>query len=61
MEDISTGYEVMLLVNIFKTKFPSLLIRLIMTTDSKYKTSYEDFFCNVYLKIFLIQNSTPCI
>ena len=30
------------ILNIFKTKFPSLLIRFIITIDGKYKTSYVD-------------------
>ena len=36
---LSSGYRVMLPVNIFKTKFPSLLIRFIITADGKYNTS----------------------
>ena len=43
LTDLSSGYEVMLPLKIFKTKFPSLLIRII-TIDGKYKTSYVDFF-----------------
>ena len=39
MTDLSSGYELILAVNIFKTKLPSLLIRYIMTDDGKYKTS----------------------
>ena len=32
--NISSAYKVMLPMNIFKTKFPSLGVRFIMTTDS---------------------------
>ena len=39
LTDLSSGYEVMLPLNIFKTKFPSLLITFIMTTNAKYKNS----------------------
>ena len=37
--DRSSGYEVMLPLNIFKTKFSSLHVRFIKTVDGKYKTS----------------------
>ena len=37
-EYISSGYELMLPLKCFKTKFPSLPIRFITTIDSKYKT-----------------------
>ena len=37
LTDISSGYEVMLPLKLSKTKFPSLLIRFIMTIDGKYK------------------------
>ena len=38
LTDLSNGYEVMLLLNIFKSEFPSLL-SFIMTIDGKYNTS----------------------
>ena len=34
-----SGYAVVLPLKTFKTKFPSLLIRFIMTIDGKYHTS----------------------
>ena len=37
--DRSSRYEDILILNIFITKFPSLLIRFIITIDGKYKTS----------------------
>ena len=37
--DISGEYEVMLTLKMFKTKFPSLLIRFMMTIIGKYKTN----------------------
>ena len=37
--DISSGYAVMFPLNIFKTIFPSLLIRFFLPIDVKYKTS----------------------
>ena len=37
--EFSSGYKVILPQKSFITKFPSLLIRFIMTTDGKYKTS----------------------
>ena len=39
LTDRSSGYEVMFPLNILKTKFLSLLIRLIMQIDGKYKIS----------------------
>ena len=36
----------------FQTKFPSLLIRFIMSIDGKYKTSYVDFFAKSIQKCF---------
>ena len=33
LTDLSSGYKVILPLNIFKTNFPSLLIRSIMTID----------------------------
>ena len=37
--NLSDGYDVMLSLNIFKTKFSSLLICFMMTIDGKYNTS----------------------
>ena len=42
LTDLSSGYEIILPLNIFKTKLPSLLIKFIMTIDGKYKNSYLD-------------------
>ena len=53
--DISSGYEVMFPLKIFKTIFPSLLIRFFWTIDGKYKIN-KWIFHEVYLKMFLIQN-----
>ena len=54
LTDLSVRYEVMLLLKIFKTEFPSLLIRFIMTTDGKYKNLrlVKWIFCDVHLKMF---------
>ena len=45
-------YEVMLPLKIFKTKFPSLLIRFIMTIDGKYKTSRANISRFLFYNVF---------
>ena len=52
LTDISSEHEVMHHLKIFKTNFPSLLIRFIMTIDNKYKTSYAAM--SIYLIILLL-------
>ena len=39
LTDLSSGYDIMLPLNLLKTIFLSLLIRFIMIIDGKYKTS----------------------
>ena len=48
-------YYIMLPLNIFKTKFPSLLIRFIMTFDGKYITSKIDVSSSLFKNYFLLK------
>ena len=41
---LSSGFDVMFPQKFFKTKFPSLLTRFIMTIDGKHMTSSVDYF-----------------
>ena len=56
MTDILSGYEVMLPLKSFETKFPSLLLTFIMAFEGKYKIIIKWIFRYVYIKMFLIPN-----